>query len=116
MKLSIKTIAEMASVSTATVSRALNNKYKGNMSKETYHKIQTIIQKTGFVPHAIAYGLRTGSTKAIGIVLPDNTNPYYAQLSNAIENECYLSDYTSFICNTNQNIEREIDRMIRPYL
>jgi len=107
MTLSIKKIAEMANVSTATVSRAINNKHRGNMSQETYQRIQEIIKKTEYVPHAIAYGLRTGSTKAIGIVLPDNTNPYYAQLSNAIENECYLSGYTAFICNTNQDTERE---------
>ncbi len=97
----------MAQVSTATVSRVINNKHQGNMSRETYEKVRRLLQQTNYVPHAIASGLRTGLTKVIGIVVPDNVNPYYAQLGHAIENACFQSGYTALICNTNRDIARE---------
>ncbi len=107
MAVTLKDVAKMANVSTATVSRFLNKKHKGNMSHETYRKIEKVIQETRYVPHAIASGLRTGLTKVIGIVVPDNVNPYYAQLGHSIENACFQAGYSALICNTDQNVEKE---------
>ncbi len=107
MAVTLKDVARMANVSTATVSRFLNNKHKGNMSQETYNRIEKVLEETNYVPHAIASGLRTGLTKVIGVVVPDNVNPYYAQLGHAIENACFNAGYTALICNTDQNVEKE---------
>ncbi len=107
MRVTLKDIAKKARVSTATVSRVINNKHQGNVSQATCLRIQAIVKESGYVQHAIASGLRTGLSKVVGIVVPDNVNPYYAQLGSAIENACFQAGYTALICNTNREIERE---------
>jgi len=109
MSITLKDIAKLANVSTATVSRFLNDNAEGNMSNETYKRIKKIIDETGYTPHALASGLRRGLSNVIGVILPDNVNPYYAQLGKSIENECFNNGYMTLICNTNSEKRREID-------
>ena len=109
MTITLKDIAKKANVSTATVSRVLNDKVVGNMRKETYEKIKTIINETNYTPHALASGLRKGLSKVIGVIFPDSVNPYYAQLGKVIEDECFKNGYLTLICNTNSDINRERD-------
>lgn len=109
MPITLKDIARLAKVSTATVSRVLNDNAEGNMSAETYKRIKKIIDETGYTPHALASGLRRGLSNVIGLILPDNVNPYYSQLGKSIENECFNNGYMTLICNTNSDKRREID-------
>jgi len=109
MSITLRDIARMANVSAATVSRVLNHKAEGNMRPETYQRITRIIKETGYTPHALASGLRTGFSKVVGVILPDNVNPYYAQLGKAVENECFKHGYMTLICNTNSDVVRERD-------
>ena len=108
MSMTIKDIAKIANVSTATVSRVLNNNYKGNMRKETYERVEKIIIETSYIPHAVAAGLRKGLLKTVGVILPDSTNPYYAQLGRAIENEAFKNGYLTLVCNTDLDVNKEI--------
>jgi LacI family transcriptional regulator len=107
MSVTLKDIARMANVSTATVSRVINNNVKGNMKPETYKRIKKIIGNTGYTPHALASGLRKGQLKVIGVIFPSNVNPYYAQLGHAIENESFSHGYLTLICNSNADVGRE---------
>ncbi|MBD3305267.1 LacI family DNA-binding transcriptional regulator, partial [candidate division KSB3 bacterium] len=109
MVITLKDIAKMANVSTATVSRVLNNKAVGNMRPETCTRIQKIIEETGYTPHALASSLRKGLSHVVGVILPDNVNPYYAQLGKAVENECFRNGYLTLICNSNSDVNREKD-------
>jgi len=79
MKTTIADIAKQAGVSKATVSRVLNNKPEG-VGAETRLKIQEIIRVTGFQPSGVARGLATGKSHSVGLIIPDITNPFYAQL------------------------------------
>lgn len=107
MPVNLKDIAKLARVSTATVSRVLNDKARGNMRQETYERIKRIIRDTGYTPHALASGLRRGLSKVVGLIIPDNVNPYYAQLGKSVENECFKHGYLTLICNTNSDVNRE---------
>jgi LacI family transcriptional regulator len=109
MSITLRDIAKMAGVSTATVSRVINNKIQGNMRRETKDRVRRIIEKTGYTPHALASGLRKGMTSVIGVVLPDNVNPYYAQLGKAIESESFQNGYLTLLCNSNYDVSRERD-------
>ena len=109
MPIYLKDIARMANVSTATVSRVINDKALGNMKEETCAKVKRIIEETGYTPHALASGLRTGMTKVIGVIFPSNVNPYYAQLGKAIEDESYHNGYLTLVCNSNYEVGREKD-------
>jgi LacI family transcriptional regulator len=97
----------MAGVSTATVSRVLNNKAIGNMRPETFERIKNIIKATNYTPHALASGLRKGTTNVIGVIFPDNVNPYYAQLGNSIEREAFSHGFLTLICNSSSDMDRE---------
>jgi LacI family transcriptional regulator len=107
--MSLKEIAKLAGVSTATVSRVLNKKEKGNMRPETCERVKEIIRQTGYTPHALASGLRKGLSNVIGVILPDNVNPYYAQLGRAVEYEFFNNGYLTLFCNTNSDRTREIE-------
>ena len=107
MGVNLKEIARMAGVSTTTVSRVLNGKAPGNMSRETYEKVMRVVELTGFAPNPVASSLRSGSSKVIGVILPSSTNPYYAQLGSYIENEAYNNGHLIFVCNSNSDVARE---------
>lgn len=102
----IKDIAKLANVSITTVSRVINNKHEKNMKPETYERIVKIINEAGYTPHALASGLRKGLVKVIAIIIPDNSNPYFATLCKYIENQCFLNGFGTYFCNSNLDVER----------
>ena len=79
------------------------------MRPETCERIKKIIKQTGYTPHALASGLRKGLSNVIGVILPDNVNPYYAQLGKSVEYECFNNGYLTLFCNTNSDKSREIE-------
>jgi LacI family transcriptional regulator len=105
-KLTIKKIAELTGVSTATVSKVLNN--TGRYSEETKKKILDIVQEYDYRPNAVAKSLRTRRSKTIGVIVPDITNEFFSQIVLAIENYCGPKGYSVFICNTAENGEKEL--------
>ncbi len=107
MKITLKEIAKMAGVSITTVSRVINDNAIGNMSKDKYDRICEIIAMTGYAPDPMATALRSGVSKAIGVILPSSINPYYSQLSHYIENEAYKKEHLIFVCNSNSDVARE---------
>jgi DNA-binding LacI/PurR family transcriptional regulator len=64
----IQELAQIAGVSTATVSRALAG--TGNLSAQTRERIRNLAGELGFRPSSTARNLRTGRTGAIGVVVP----------------------------------------------
>lgn len=112
-KLSIKDISEMSGVSIATVSRVINK--NGRYSKETEERVKAVIEQNHYVPNMVAKGLRTNRMNNIGIIVPDITNEFFVQLVREIEKSLFDSNYSSFICNTNEEaeIERKHLKMLR---
>lgn len=104
-KVTIKDIAELAGVSIATVSRVLNQ--NGRFSKETEKKVHDVINKFHYRTNIVAKSLRTNQSKTIGLIVPDITNEFFSQIVLAIEEFCYPRGYTVFVCNTNENEEKE---------
>ena len=103
MKINIYDVARIANVSTATVSRVLNN--KSNVSPETRHKVQEAIKKLNYRPSAIASGLVLKHTKTVGILATDITSPNYARTACAMERELFHIGYNAILCNTGGSIE-----------
>lgn len=121
---SLNDIAEALNVSKATVSFVLNGKGdQFNISKEKQRLIQEKAKELAYVPNFFAKSLRQGETKTVGLVLPDISNPFYAEISKTIQEKLYDSGYNTFIVNTNDDpelekvlmkelIQRSIDGMI----
>ena len=66
---SIKTVSEKLGVSVATVSRVING--TGSVSPEMRERVLRAVQELGYVPNAMARGLRTNSLPLVGIIVPD---------------------------------------------
>jgi LacI family transcriptional regulator len=98
-------VARIAGVSLQTVSRAIND--KGEISEETKEYILDIACQLGYRPSAIARGLATRRTTTIGLVVPDISNPFFSGIARGVEDVAYTSSYNVFLCNTNEDIERE---------
>lgn len=90
--MNLKTIAEKAGVSTATVSNVINGNYH-KVSQETISKVQKIIQDNEYAPNATARSLASKKSRIIGVVVPNIgheedffVNPYNAHLLALLEN------------------------------
>ncbi|HBZ80884.1 MULTISPECIES: LacI family DNA-binding transcriptional regulator [Brevibacillus] len=106
MAITIKDIAKRANVSTATVSRVINNKSEG-ISPQTREYIQSIIKELNYQPNALARGLITRKTSTIGLILPDITNPFFPDLVRGIEDAANKAGYSVFLGNSDDNAKKE---------
>lgn len=118
MSITIQDIAKLASVSTTTVSRVINNKTEG-VSEITRKKILKIIQDTGYKPSSLARGLITKRTKTIGLIIPDITNPFFPEMARGVEDMANKNGFNVFLCNTDDNPSKErkyIDALKEKYV
>jgi LacI family transcriptional regulator len=104
-RITMADVAREAGVSLMTVSRALND--KDGISQETRLRIHEVIDRLGYRPSSIARGLVTKRTGTIGLVVPDNSNPYFSEVARGVEHATYAEDYNVFLCNTEEDVERE---------
>lgn len=102
----IKDIAEVAGVSVNTVSRALGN--RGYVRKDTKEKVLKVAQELGYTRNCAATALRTKHSRIIGVVVVDNSNPFYAELVKGIESEARRNGYSIILINTDRSYENEV--------
>lgn len=106
MPVTIKDIARLANVSTATVSMVLNNKDNG-ITQKTRDRILKIAQELNYRPNRLARGLVTKRTNSLGFVLPDITNPFFPQVVRAAEDTANRYGYNLILCNTDDDAKKE---------
>jgi len=99
-------VAREAGVSLMTVSRVINN--KDDVSSETRQRVLDVITSLGYSPSAIARSLATKETRTIGLVLPDVANPFFADITRGVEYLAYSEGYHVFLCNTEEDAQREL--------
>ncbi len=102
-KVTIRDIAKVVGVSTATVSRALSG--VGHVSEETKRRILEISEKLGYKLEEEK--LKKTSTKVIGVIVTDVTNPFFTQVVRGIEDTLNNMGYSLILCNSDENIEKE---------
>jgi len=101
----IKDVAEMAGVSSATVSHVINStRY---VSDDLTQRVNNAINELEYQPNVIARSLRGGGTKSIGLIVPDNSNPFFAQVARVIEDKGFGEGYSVILCNSNGDIQKE---------
>jgi len=105
MAVTIKTIASLAGVSTATVSRYFNN--PNSVSEKKKELLARIISEQNYKPNELARGLIMNSSNMVGVILPDINNIYFSPIMLGIEEELERKGYSTFICNTHGNIKKE---------
>ncbi|CEJ15277.1 HTH-type transcriptional repressor PurR [bacterium YEK0313] len=101
----IRDVARLANVSVATVSNALNN--AGRVSPELLARVRAAVDKLGYAPDAAARSLRKGASRLIGLIVGDITNPFFADLFEAVEDAAAARGYLVLLLNSNERVERE---------
>jgi LacI family transcriptional regulator len=103
-------VAEMAGTSTAVVSYVINNGPR-RVAPATAERVRAAIQELGYRPNAVARSLRLQRTRALGLVVPDLANPFFAELASAIE--MYASGYGEALLlgNSLDSEERETENL-----
>jgi LacI family transcriptional regulator len=109
----LKDIAARAGVSVMTVSKALRG--AADISADTKTRIKLLAQQMGYVPDSMAQGLRSHTTKLLGLVLSTVTNPIFARMISAIEEGAHEWGYDLILAHTLNVPERE-DACIRRLL
>ncbi|MFB9329990.1 LacI family DNA-binding transcriptional regulator [Paenibacillus aurantiacus] len=104
MKATIYDVAKEAGVSIATVSHVING--KGKISKERREEIRRIMVRMGYKPSMIASALTGKKTYALGLLVPDISNPFFAEIARAVEDEGQRHGYSVFICSTDNKDEK----------
>jgi DNA-binding LacI/PurR family transcriptional regulator len=104
MKATIYDVAKEAGVSIATVSLVING--KGKISEERREEIRQIIMRMGYKPSMIASALTGKKTYALGLLVPDISNPFFAEIARAVEDEGQRHGYSVFICSTDNKDEK----------
>lgn len=102
---SIRDVARHASVSVATVSHVVNG--TRNVTPETAARVRRAIEELGYRPNSLARSLRRGTTHTIGLLVPDNANPFFAEAARVVEDEGFQAGYSVILCNSSGSEARE---------
>lgn len=103
--ITIKQVASHANVSSATVSRVLNN--DARVSQEVRQRVLASVSELGYRPNRIARSLRRQSSETIGVIVSDIENPHFTRAVRTIENAAYEQGYRVILCNTDESGEKQ---------
>lgn len=98
-------VALKAKVSIATVSRVVNDS-SHKVNSTTRKNVLNVIRELDYRPNALAKGLLKKKTMTIGIIIPDISNPYYAEIVRGIQDMADQFGYAIFLLNTDRNQDR----------
>lgn len=101
----IKQVASHASVSSATVSRVLNN--DARVSQEVRERVLASVAALDYRPNRIARSLRRKSSETIGVIVSDIENPHFTKAVRTIENAAYEQGFRVVLCNTDESAEKQ---------
>jgi LacI family transcriptional regulator len=101
---SIHDVAELAGVSSTTVSRYINN--SGYVGKKTRERIAHAITELDYMPNTLARALHTKETQTIGLLLPDIVNVFWTSVARGAEDEARKHGYSLILCNVDSDVGR----------
>src|SRR5438477_5954032 len=101
----LKDIAVRAGVSVMTVSKVLRD--APDVSVATKARVRQLASEMGYMPNSMAQGLRSRTTRLLGLVIPATTNPIYARVVMAIEEQAHSLGYDLILAHSLNLAERE---------
>ena len=103
----IKDVAKKAGVGIATVSRVVNK--SGYVKEETRKRIEEVIRDVKYKPNEIARSMLRQKSHLVAFVLPNNTHLFFGELLYELEKILFQDDYKVMICNSSEDIKKEIE-------
>ncbi|MGI9296150.1 MAG: LacI family DNA-binding transcriptional regulator [Pseudomonadales bacterium] len=104
---SIKDVARMAGVSTATVSRTLAEPDK--VAEKTRKKVLATVEKSGYVANSLARNFRRKRTNMVVVIVPDITNSFFSNIIQGIEAVAHANAYRILLGDTQHSATRAIE-------
>lgn len=101
----IHDVAKRANVSIATVSRVLNSS-RHKVSVETAERVRQAVKELDYRPNALARALQMSKTMTVGVIIPDISNHYYAEIVRGIQKVADREGYNIILQNTDRNQDR----------
>lgn len=112
----IKDVAKRAGVGVGTVSRMLND--SGYVAAETRKKIEAAMEELNYTPNELARNLYHKRTGSIAVLVPNVSNPFFAEFVDYAEAALYEAGYKMMLCNTakERNAEQEYLDMLNRHI
>jgi len=104
--ITIRDVAKAARLSPTAVSRYLNRSMV--LPAESASRIEEAIRKLDYQPNGLARNLSRGSSRMIGLVIPEISNPFFAALASAVEDVAFRAGHGVLLCNTHNDPNREL--------
>lgn len=102
----IRDVANHAQVSVTSVSHVLNETRP--VSDALRARVQAAMNELGYQPNLLARSLRRGQTHTLGMIVPDNVNPFFAEVARGIEDVSFARGYSLILCNSDANLQKEL--------
>ena len=109
----IREIASRAKVSTATVSRTLNN--IPTVDPRLARRVWKVVNEVGYYPNKLASGLVSGKSRVFGLIVSEITNPFFPEIVQTFENLAVENNYEILLTSTvhdPRRMELSVRRMI----
>lgn len=106
MAVTIYDVAKLAQVSVTTISKILNHK-DYDISEETRQRVLDVIKEMNFTPNGLARSLVTKKTNVLGLLIPDISNQYFADMARGVEDGANRLGYNVMLCNTDENSNKQ---------
>ena len=101
----LRDVAKRARVSPMTVSRVANG--APGVRPETRRRVEKAIADLGFIPNGVARGLKSSKTGALGLIVPDIVNPFFAVVVRGAETVARRAGYRLLLCISENDLALE---------
>ena len=105
----LEDVALAANVSTATISRSINEPDK--VAKSTLDRIQTVIRELGYTPNFGGRMLASNRSNTIGAIIPTMANAMFASGLQAFQEELAKSSVTLLVASSGYSGEQELQQI-----
>jgi LacI family transcriptional regulator len=103
----LRDVAREAGVHPSTASRALNEATRAMVNAETVARVHQAADRLGYLPDAMARGLKMKRTFTVGMLIPDLTNPLFPPIARGIEDVLGAAGYTLVLASTDNDPAKE---------
>lgn len=103
--ISMRDVARLAGLSVATVSAVING--KETVSAASMRRVESAMKALDYHPDQVARSLRVGRTNVIGMIVPDISNPFFAEIMRSVEESSEKRGFSVIVCDSNEDSGRE---------
>lgn len=108
-RVKLSDVAMASGVHYSTVSRVLRPGSKGRISEDVAERVRSVAKALGYQPNSVAASLRTQSTRSLGLIVHDMSDPVYPPILSGIEAALSPEGFAVLVSNTGYDLEVEID-------